>query len=112
LKSFLAFAALTVVAMAVAVGQARRPDPPASPPLIMADKITNLGEKGRREILFEGHAQVTLDGFHISADRITAYESTGRVVAEGGVAVRSGSSRFNAVRVEWELPAGWKWPPK
>src|SRR5438876_3843626 len=68
-----------------------------------AGKLTEIGkEKGARVVVYEGNVDARIGTYRLQADKITVYEATNKVVAEGNVVFDQGNQqRITGTRAEW-----------
>ncbi|MCU1264680.1 MAG: Organic solvent tolerance protein OstA [Acidobacteria bacterium] len=68
-----------------------------------AQKSTEIGkEKGERIVVHEGNVDARIGTYRLQADKVTVYEATNRVVAEGNVVFDQGEQqRITGSRAEW-----------
>ena len=88
----------------------RRQSPPGRPPLIQpgdelsieANTKTVSGTKGALVEVAEGNVDARIGTYRLQADKITVYEATNKVVAEGNVVFDQGEQqRITGSRAEW-----------
>ncbi|MEO8435978.1 MAG: LPS assembly protein LptD [Pyrinomonadaceae bacterium] len=70
---------------------------------IDAGKATEIGkEKGSRVIIYEGNVDARVGTYRLQADKLTYYEATDKIVAEGNVVFDQGDQqRITGSRTEW-----------
>src|SRR5712692_9830146 len=87
-----------------------RPTSPGKPPPIQsgdelgveATKKTVSGTKGAVVALYEGNVDARIGTYRLQADKVTVYEATNKVVAEGNVVFDQGDQqRITGSRAEW-----------
>src|SRR3989441_12357735 len=68
-----------------------------------AGKATEIGkDKGSRVVVYEGNVDARVGTFRLQADKITLYEATNKVIAEGNVVFDQGDQqRITGSRAEW-----------
>jgi LPS-assembly protein len=68
-----------------------------------AEKSTEIGkEKGSRVVVHEGNVDARIGTYRLQADKVTAYEATNKVIAEGNVVFDQGDvQRITGSRAEW-----------
>jgi len=69
---------------------------------VNAERSTASGPQNARVVMYEGNVDARIGAFRIQADRITVYEATNRVVAEGNVVFdQEPGQRITGSRAEW-----------
>ncbi len=68
---------------------------------VRADKSTVTGPKDNRVILYEGNVDARIGVYRLQADKVTVYETSNRVIAEGNVVFDQGEQRITGSRAEW-----------
>ncbi|HEV2763046.1 MAG TPA: LptA/OstA family protein, partial [Pyrinomonadaceae bacterium] len=69
---------------------------------IDADRQNVSGEEGKRVFLHEGNVDARVGIYRLQADKLTVYEATGKVLAEGSVVFDQGDQqRITGTRAEW-----------
>lgn len=69
---------------------------------VVADRQTAAGPENARVIVYEGNVDTRIGVYRLQADRITVYEETERVVAEGNVVFdQTPGQRITGSRAEW-----------
>jgi LPS-assembly protein len=68
---------------------------------VRADKATATGEKDARVIVYEGNVDARIGVYRLQADKVTVYEVSNRVLAEGNVVFDQGEQRITGSRAEW-----------
>lgn len=69
---------------------------------VHADKLTETGQQGARVVVYEGNVDAHIGIYRLQADRITVYEATNKVIAEGNVVFdQQPQSRITGTRAEW-----------
>jgi LPS-assembly protein len=66
---------------------------------VTADKQTVTGPKDARVSVYEGNVDARISVYRIQADKVTVYEATNRVVAEGNVVFDQGQDRLTQQRI-------------
>lgn len=68
-----------------------------------AQKSTETGkEKGERIVVHEGNVDARIGTYRLQADKVTVYEATNKVIAEGNVVFDQGDQqRITGSRAEW-----------
>ena len=68
-----------------------------------AQKSTEIGkEKGERIVVHEGNVDARIGTYRLQADKVTVYEATNKVIAEGNVVFDQGEQqRITGSRAEW-----------
>lgn len=70
---------------------------------VRADKQTASGPKDARVFTYEGNVDARIGLYRLQADKITVYEATNRVIAEGNVVFDEGEQqRITGTRAEWD----------
>jgi len=80
--------------------------PPSMQPgdelIVNANKKTVSGTKGAVVAVYEGNVDARIGTYRLQADKITVYEATNKVVAEGNVVFDQGDQqRITGSRAEW-----------
>lgn len=70
---------------------------------VEAGKATEMGkEKGSRVVVYEGNVDARVGTYRLQADKLTLYEATNKVIAEGNVVFDQGDQqRITGSRAEW-----------
>jgi LPS-assembly protein len=68
---------------------------------VRAESQDVQGPKDGRVITYEGNVDARIGIYRLQADKITIYESTNKVIAEGNVVFDHGESRITGSRAEW-----------
>jgi LPS-assembly protein len=72
---------------------------------VRADKTTASGPKDALVIVHEGNVDARIGVYRLQADKVTVYEATNRVIAEGNVVFDQntdrGAQRITGTRAEW-----------
>jgi LPS-assembly protein len=68
---------------------------------VRADKSTVTGEKDAHVIVHEGNVDARIGVYRLQADKVTVYEASNRVLAEGNVVFDQGEQRITGTRSEW-----------
>jgi LPS-assembly protein len=68
---------------------------------VRADKSTASGPKDALVIVYEGNVDARIGVYRLQADKVTVYESSDRVLAEGNVVFDQGEQRITGSRAEW-----------
>ncbi len=68
---------------------------------VRTDRQTVSGPKEARVIVNEGNVDVRIGIFRLQADKVTVYEATNKVIAEGNVVFDQGEQRITGSRAEW-----------
>ncbi len=68
---------------------------------VRADKQTASGPEDARILVAEGNVDARIGVYRIQADKITVYEASNRVMAEGNVVFDQGEQRITGTRAEW-----------
>ncbi|MGA9997160.1 MAG: LPS assembly protein LptD [Pyrinomonadaceae bacterium] len=69
---------------------------------VRADKLTETGQQGARVVVYEGNVDARIGIYRLQADKITVYEATNKVIAEGNVVFdQQPQSRITGSRAEW-----------
>lgn len=67
-----------------------------------ADKQSVTGEEKARVIVYEGNVDARIGIYRLQADKVTVYEATNKVIAEGSVVFDQGlDQRITGSRAEW-----------
>ena len=66
-----------------------------------ADKSTVTGEKDAHVIVHVGNVDARIGVYRLQADKVTVYEASNRVLAEGNVVFDQGEQRITGSRSEW-----------
>ena len=67
-----------------------------------ADRQTVTGEERARVAVYEGNVDIHIGIYRLQADKVTVYEATNKVIAEGSVVFDQGDSqRITGTRSEW-----------
>ncbi len=68
-----------------------------------AQKATEIGkEKNERIVVYEGNVDIHVGTYRLQADKVTDYEATNKIVAEGNVVFDQGDQqRITGSRAEW-----------
>ena len=70
--------------------------------VIDADRQNVTGEEGRRVFVHEGNVDARVGIYRLQADKVTVYEATNKVLAEGSVVFDQGDQqRITGTRAEW-----------
>nr|MBA3438773.1 LPS-assembly protein LptD [Pyrinomonadaceae bacterium] len=69
---------------------------------VHADKQTASGPEDARVIVYEGNVDARISVYRLQADKVTVYEATNRVVAEGNVVFdQEPGQRITGSRADW-----------
>jgi LPS-assembly protein len=68
---------------------------------VRADKANASGPDTARVIVYEGNVDARIGVYRLQADKITVYEASNRVIAEGNVVFDQGQQRITGTRAEW-----------
>jgi LPS-assembly protein len=72
---------------------------------VRADKATASGPKEARVAVYEGNVDARIGVYRLQADKVTVYEATNKVIAEGNVVFDQntdrGTQRITGTRAEW-----------
>jgi LPS-assembly protein len=72
---------------------------------VRADKSTASGPKNALVVVHEGNVDARIGAFRLQADKVTIYEATNKVIAEGNVVfdqyTNRGTQRITGTRAEW-----------
>ena len=68
---------------------------------VRADKSTVTGEKDAHIIVHEGNVDARIGVYRLQADKVTVFEASNRVLAEGNVVFDQGEQRITGTRSEW-----------
>jgi LPS-assembly protein len=68
---------------------------------VRADKANASGPDNARVIVYEGNVDARIGAYRLQADKITVYETSNRVIAEGNVVFDQGQQRITGSRAEW-----------
>lgn len=72
---------------------------------VRADKATSTGTQDARVVTYEGNVDARIGVYRLQADKLTVYEATNKVVAEGSVVFDQitdrGTQRITGTRAEW-----------
>lgn len=69
---------------------------------VEAEKATDIGSKGSRIVVYEGNVDARIGTYRLQADKVTVYEATNKVIAEGNVVFDQGElARITGSRAEW-----------
>ena len=68
---------------------------------VRADKSTVTGDKEAHVIVYEGNVDARISVYRLQADKLTVYEASNRVLAEGNVVFDQGEQRITGSRSEW-----------
>src|SRR5256712_8688718 len=68
-----------------------------------AGKATEIGkDKGSRVVVYEGNVDARVGTYRLQADKVTLYEATDKIIAEGNVVFDQGDQqRITGSRAEW-----------
>ncbi len=67
-----------------------------------ADRQTVSGPEGARVVVYDGNVDARIGIYRLQADKLTVYEATNRVLAEGNVVFDQGElQRITGTRAEW-----------
>jgi LPS-assembly protein len=67
-----------------------------------ADKQTVTGPENARVVVYDGNVDIRIGIYRLQADKVTVYEATNRVLAEGSVVFDQGDmQRITGTRAEW-----------
>ena len=84
---------------------APRPGAPQATDQVTVDaqKATEIGrEKENRIVVYEGNVDIHVGTYRLQADKVTDYEATNKIVAEGNVVFDQGDmQRITGSRAEW-----------
>lgn len=70
--------------------------------VVYSDRNTGSGEEGKRVVLHEGNVDVRYGIYRMQADKITIYEATNKLLAEGNVVFDQGEDqRITGSKAEW-----------
>ncbi|HEX8071799.1 MAG TPA: LPS assembly protein LptD [Pyrinomonadaceae bacterium] len=80
-----------------------RPTPAATEQLdVDADRQSVTGPEGQRVVVYEGNVDARIGIYRLQADKVTVYEASNRVVAEGNVVFDQGDQqRITGSRAVW-----------
>jgi LPS-assembly protein len=77
---------------------------------VTSDRQSAAGEAGRRVVVHEGNVDVRYGEYRLQADKITLYEETGRITAEGSVVFdQREDQRITGARAEWNYRTKLGW---
>ncbi|OLE55105.1 MAG: hypothetical protein AUG51_05605 [Acidobacteria bacterium 13_1_20CM_3_53_8] len=69
---------------------------------VTAERSSGSGPQNARVVVYEGNVDARIGAFRLQADRITVYEATNRIVAEGNVVFdQAPGQRITGSRAEW-----------
>ncbi|HEY0405789.1 MAG TPA: LPS assembly protein LptD [Pyrinomonadaceae bacterium] len=72
---------------------------------VRADKTTATGKKDALVVVHEGNVDARIGVYRLQADKVTVYEATNKVIAEGNVVFDQntdrGTQRITGTRAEW-----------
>jgi LPS-assembly protein len=69
---------------------------------VRADRETVTGPKEARVVVYEGNVDARIGTYRLQADKVTVYEASNRVVAEGNVVFdQEPGQRITGTRAEW-----------
>ena len=68
---------------------------------VRADKTTVTGDKDAHVVVHEGNVDARIGAYRLQADKVTVYEASNRVLAEGNVVFDQGEQRITGSRSEW-----------
>jgi LPS-assembly protein len=68
---------------------------------VRADKATASGPEQARVIVYQGNVDARIGAYRLQADKVTVYEASNRVIAEGNVVFDQGQQRITGTRAEW-----------
>lgn len=68
---------------------------------VRAEKSTVTGEKDAHVFVHEGNVDARIGVYRLQADKVTVYEASNRVLAEGNVVFDQGEQRITGSRSEW-----------
>jgi LPS-assembly protein len=72
---------------------------------VRADKATASGPKEARVIVYEGNVDARIGVYRLQADKVSVYEASNKIVAEGNVVFDQntdrGTQRITGTRAEW-----------
>jgi LPS-assembly protein len=88
----------------------QRPSTPADMQGIPSDRITveaakqsSTGPENARVIVYEGNVDVRIGTYRLQADKVTVYEATNKVLAEGNVVFdQADQQRITGSKAEWD----------
>ncbi|HVF49452.1 MAG TPA: LptA/OstA family protein, partial [Pyrinomonadaceae bacterium] len=70
--------------------------------IVNADKQTVTGPDKARVVVYEGNVDARVGIYRLQADKLTVYEATNKVIAEGSVVFDQGEQqRITGTRAEW-----------
>ncbi len=70
--------------------------------VVYSDRNTGSGEEGKRVVIHEGNVDVRYGIYRMQADKITIYEATNKLLAEGNVVFDQGEDqRITGSKAEW-----------
>ena len=82
----------------------QRPEPGVATDQLRVDATTQTasGPENARVFVYEGNVDARIGTYRLQADKVTVYETTNRVVAEGNVVFDQGDQqRITGTRAEW-----------
>lgn len=68
---------------------------------VRAEKATSSGPENARVIVYEGNVDARIGTYRLQADKVTVYDASNRVLAEGNVVFDQGEQRITGSRAEW-----------
>ncbi|HEY0546536.1 MAG TPA: LPS assembly protein LptD [Pyrinomonadaceae bacterium] len=68
---------------------------------VHSDKASATGEKDARVFIYEGNVDARIGVYRLQADKVTVFEASNRVLAEGNVVFDQGEQRITGSRAEW-----------
>ena len=68
---------------------------------VRADKLNASGPENARVVVYEGNVDARIGIYRLQADKVTVYEASSRVIAEGNVVFDQGEQRITGSRAEW-----------
>ncbi|MGB7924919.1 MAG: LPS assembly protein LptD [Pyrinomonadaceae bacterium] len=80
---------------------AAQPSQPTQELDVRADQANASGPDTARVIVYEGNVDARIGLYRLQADKITVYEASNRVIAEGNVVFDQGQQRITGSRAEW-----------
>ena len=95
----------------------QRPTPQTGGQGVSTDRITVdatrqsiSGPETARVAVYEGNVDVRIGTYRLQADKVTVYESTNKVLAEGNVVFDQGDQqRITGSRAEWDYKTKTGW---
>jgi LPS-assembly protein len=68
---------------------------------VHANRVSVTGKEPSRVYVYEGDVDARIGIYRLQADKVTVYEATNKVIAEGSVVFDQGQQRITGTRAEW-----------